>query len=208
MKKEVTKTARKNIDSIFRKHRGFLTAAEAFEEGIQSRDLYALRDDGTLEQLARGLFRHCDFGQSESSEFLALHIKIPKGVVCLTSALAFHGVILKKPNEISIALAKGSQKPRNFPFPHKLFFISEPAFSSGIEVHTKDDFQLRVYSVEKTLIDCFKFRNKIGLEVCIEGLKNWLKRQDKRINKLHTYAKVCRMEKVIAPYLQALSLEP
>lgn len=205
MKRNISEKSRSTIYRLCTKHGGLLTAAEATHEGIQPRDLYALRDEKTLEQLTRGLFRHRDFPKLKSPDLSILNLKIPTGVLSLNSALAFHGLVENFPPELQISLPQGAQRPRNFPFPHQFFFISKAAFECGILVKTVDTFPVRVYDMEKTIIDCFKFRKRIGLEICLKGLRNWLSRKDKRFEKLHKYSKVCRMGNIVAPYLDALS---
>lgn len=207
MKKQDPKNVRKSILTLSSKNHGFLTAAEAFREGIQARDLYALRDDKTLIQIARGLFRHSDLPKTKEIELITLSIKSSTAVLSLESALAFHNLIAKSPHEIFISLPKGAQRPRSYPFPHRCIFISEPAFSIGIEIHKISGYPIRIYEQEKAIVDAFKFRNKIGIETCIEALKNWKTREDKSIKNLLSYSKICRMEKIIKPYLQALSIQ-
>jgi predicted transcriptional regulator of viral defense system len=207
MKKNPKPKAVSSTHSLFLKHHGYLRASEAFANGIHPRDLYALRDQGEIELVSRGLFRLASMPQLKSPSLFRIGVKIPSGVLCLQSALEFHKLIKYTPTEISVALVKGSDKPQIHDLPIKFYLISEPAFSEGIEVHQIDGIDIRVYSLEKTLVDCFKFRNKIGLNLCLESLQAWWKREDKKPHQLLDFAKICRMEKIVRPYLELLALQ-
>lgn len=138
-------------------------------------------------------------------DFVTVAMRIPQGVICLVSALAFHELTTKVPHEVQVALKAGSEKPRlDYP-PTKYFWVSGRAFSEGVEVHKVDGVKVRVYSVEKTLADCFKFRNKIGLDVALEALRLWAPKNRRKWDKLLHNAKVCRVERILRPYLEALA---
>lgn len=190
---------------IFHQHGGALRTTKAVAAGIPARTLYSLYEAGVIEQVSRGLYRLKDLGPIEAPDLFTVAKKIPNGVVCLISALAFHGLTTQIPREVDVALKKGSEKPRLTSPPIKFYWISDPAFSAGIETHTVDGALVRVYSVEKTLADCFKFRNRIGQDLCIEALKEWKQRKRPDVKALLHYARICRVEKVIRPYLEALS---
>ena len=204
MRKTKKLTAKAAAQQLFRKHGGVLRTAQAIDAGVHPRVLYALRDDGIVQPIARGLFRLTDMAPLESPDLFVVASKVPRGVICLISALAFHGLTTQSPREVSIALAKGSEEPRIGYPPVKFYWISGPAFLEGIENHKKDGTVIRVYCAEKTLADCFKFRNKIGLDVCIEALREWRARKRPDIGKLMHFAKICRVEKIIRPYLDAI----
>jgi len=204
MRKSKSTTEKAAVRKIFLTHHGFLRASEALEEGLQSRQLLSLTDSGTLEQLSRGLFRLKDLPPLKDRNLFIIGAKIPQSVLCLNSALAFHKLIQKIPKEYCMALIKGGQKPRLETPPVKFFWISDPAFSEGIEIHKIDQIDLKVYSPEKTIANCFKFRNQIGIDLCLEALKNWLTNTNKKPEKLSKYAKICRVENVMKPYLDAL----
>jgi predicted transcriptional regulator of viral defense system len=202
------RTKKKNpadvAQDLFRKNHGVLKTKQVLDAGIHPRTLYNLRDSGVIEPIARGLFRLKEASPLESPDFFTIASKIPKGVICLVSALAFHELTTQIPREISIALTKGAEEPRIEYPPVKFYRISEPAFSEGIEIHKKDRVALRVYSREKTLADCFKFRRKIGMDVCIEALKEWRGRKGADTKKLMRFAKMCRVDRIIGPYIEAL----
>jgi predicted transcriptional regulator of viral defense system len=207
MKKNSKLNSELKVHDLFLKHQGYLRASEAFKIGIHPQTLYSLRDQGEIELVSRGLFRLASMPPLKSPNLFAVGIKVPDGVLCLQSALAFHKLIKPEPNEISIALVKGTDKPQIRDLPLKFYLISEPAFSEGIEVHQRDGIDIRVYCMEKTLVDCFKFRSKIGLNICLESLQVWWKRKNKNPTLLLDFAKTCRMENVIRPYLELLRLQ-
>ena len=131
--------------------------------------------------------------------------KIPRGVICLISALSHHGLTTQVPHTIDIALPSHSRVPKlDYP-PIRIFWFSDPAFSSGVDTFTADGVTVRVYSPEKTIADCFKYRNKIGLDVAIEALKSYLERSKKPNLKLVLkFAELNRVQKIMRPYLEAM----
>ncbi len=189
---------------LFKKHNGVLTTTQALTEGIHRRVLYAMRDSGVIEPISRGLYRLTEMPPLESPDLFTAASKIPQGVICLISALAFHGLTTQIPRSVSVALPKGAEQPRiDYP-PMQFYRISEPAFSEGIQTHKKDGVVLRVYSPEKTLADCFKFRKKIGMDICLEALRDWRNKKGTDSKKLMHFAKICRIDGVIRPYVEAL----
>jgi predicted transcriptional regulator of viral defense system len=190
--------------TLFRCHGGLLRTSEALRFGIHPRTLYAMRDAGVLEQLSRGLYRLADLPPLGAPDLVAVTRKVPTGVVCLISALAFHDLTTQIPHAVYIALARGTEPPRlDYP-PVRMFWFTGDAFTEGIETHTLDHISVPVYTPEKTLADCFKYRNKLGLDVALEGLKLYRQRRQMRLDELLRYTRICRVEKVMRPYLEAL----
>lgn len=163
-----------------------------------------MRDAGMLERLDRGLYRLSDLPPLSDPDLVTVASKIPKGVICLISALHFHGITTQIPHAVSIAVRRGTEPPRLDYLPIRLYWFSGEAFTSGIELHTIDKTPVRVYSAEKTLADCFKYRNKIGMDTVLEALTLYRDQQKTKPRKLIEYAKVCRVEKIMRPYLEAL----
>ncbi len=189
---------------IFKEHGGLLRTSEALELGIHPRYLYDMREAGMIEVLSRGLYRLADMPPLSKPDLATVALRVPRGVICLISALAFHEITTQIPHEIHVALAKGSEKPRlKFP-PLRCVWLSGAAFSEGIETQKVDGIELQVYSPEKTVADCFKFRNRIGLDVAIEALKLCRERKRSRPDVLLKYAKICRVGRVMKPYIEAL----
>jgi predicted transcriptional regulator of viral defense system len=197
------KLQEKTATEIFRRHGGILRMSEAMEEGISRRTLYAMRDDGALEQLSRGLYRLASLPGMEAPDLVAVATRAPHGVVCLTSALAYHELTTQIPRAVDLAVKKGTEKPRiDYP-PTQVYWFSGKAFSEGIEIDKIDGASVRIYSAEKSIADAFKFRNRIGLDVAIEALRTWRTRQGIDVNELLAQAQNCRVERVMRPYLEA-----
>jgi len=193
-------TARK----VFRDRGGVLKTGEALRAGIHPRTLYEMERNGILEKLARGLYRIADMPPLGNPDLVSVALKVPNGIVCLISALAYHGITTQIPHEVYLALKRGAEPPRLRYPPIRVFWFTAEAFAQGIETHRLDGIQVRIYSPEKTIADCFKYRNKIGMDTAIEALKLYRERKQFKINDLMQFARVCRVEKVMRPYLEAL----
>lgn len=197
----------KQIDTarrVFRHGGGILRTGEALNKGVHPRTLYAMRDAGLLERLDRGLYRLTDLPPLSDPDLVTVANKIPKGVICLISALHFHDITTQIPHAVSIAVNRGTEPPRlDYP-PIQLYWFSGEAFTAGVETHRIDNTPIQVYSAEKTLADCFKYRNKIGMDTVLEALTLYRDQHKPKPRKLIEYAKVCRVEKVMRPYLEAL----
>jgi len=178
-------------------------AGEALKAGVHPRTLYKMRDQGVIERLGRGMYRFADMPSLGNPDLATVAMKVPKGVICLISALSYHEMTTEIPHEIYLALPRGAEPPRlDYP-PLRIFWFSGPAFEEGIERHDVDGIPMQVYSPEKTLADCFKYRNKIGLDVVLEALKLYRQRKRFKADTLVHFARICRVEKVMRPYLEA-----
>lgn len=188
---------------IFKAHGGTLRTREALAAGIHRRTLYAMRDAGELERLARGVYRLADLPPLSNPDLATVAKRVPHGVVCLISALALHELTTQIPHVVHLALPRNTRTPRlDYP-PLQVYRFSDAAFKAGIEVHPIEGVDVRVYNAEKTLADCFKYRNKIGLDVALEALRAYRGRRGARLQRVLEYARVCRVESVIRPYLEA-----
>jgi len=190
--------------SIFRQHGGILRMSEAIHAGIHRKMLYAMLDAGIIEKLCRGLYRLADLPPLGNPDLVSVAMKVPMGVICLISSLSFHEITTQVPHEVYIALRRGTEPPRLKHPPVRIFWFTGEAFTEGIETPKVDGVQLRIYSPEKTVVDCFKYRNKIGLDTAVEALKLYRERKRIKVNELIRYARICRVEKVMRPYLEAL----
>lgn len=190
--------------NIFRRHGGVLRMSEALSAGIHRRMLYSMLEAGIIEQLSRGLYRLSDLPPLGNPDLVSVSLKIPNGVICLISALAYHEITGQVPHEVYMALERGAEAPRlNHP-PLRVFRFSEESFTIGIEKHKIDGVPVRVYSPEKTIADCFKYRNKIGLDIAIEALKLYRERKRFKRDDLIKFSQVCRVGQIMRPYLEAL----
>ncbi len=194
-----------NARTVFIRNGGMLRTSKAIRLGVHPRTLYALRDAGEIEQVGRGLYRLASAPQLTSPDVVPISMRVPRAVVCLISALAHHGLTTQVPHAVDIALSSHGQIPKIDGIPVRVFWYSEPSFSSGIDVAPIDGVLVRIYSPEKTIADCFKYRNKIGIDVAIEALRNY--REHKRkpdFKALSTFARINRVERIMRPYLEAI----
>jgi len=191
--------------AIFGQNDGMLRTAAARRAGINPATLYALRDAGYIEQVVRGLYRLTEVGLPSNPDLVIVASKVPEAVICLISALDFHDLTTQIPHRVYIALRQGSHSPRMKWPPVQAVYLTEPCFSTGVEIHEIDGVPVRIYSAEKTLVDCFKYRNKIGLDVALEALKLYRERGRMQIATISEYAIACRAWRVMRPYLEAIS---
>lgn len=190
---------------IFIKTRGgMVRAAEAIKAGIHSRTLRQLCHDETLEQVSRGIYRLASQPPISNPDLVTVAMRVPHAVVCLISALAYHELTTQVPHAVSIALKKGAETPRLEHPPLAVHRFTEASLNAGIEEHRVDGVTVRIYSPEKTLADSFKFRHKIGMDVVLEALKFYKARKTFNLGELLKYARICRVENVMRPYLEAM----
>jgi predicted transcriptional regulator of viral defense system len=190
--------------AIFKEHGGILRTAQAIRAGIHPSTLYEMRDSGRLEMVSRGVYRLADSTLLANPDLLAVAVRIPGGVICLISALAFHDLTSQIPHEVHVALPRGAEEPRLDHPPIATYRFSGEAFTEGVETHSLDGVPVRIYNPEKTLADCFKFRNKIGLDTVVEAVRMYREGRKVKVNDLMRYAAICRVTKIIRPYLEAL----
>lgn len=190
--------------SVFLQKGGLLRMSHALQAGIHRNTLRVMVERGELEKLSRGLYRLADAEPLSHPDLAIVAEKAPGGVICLISALAFHELTTQIPHEVYLAVARNTEPPRiDYP-PVRSFRFSGAAFSEGIEPHELGPMTLRVYSREKTLADCFKFRNKIGLDTCLEALRSYRQQRGFNGDALLRYAAVCRVTNVMRPYIEAV----
>ena len=190
--------------SVFREHGGVLRTMEAVRHGVHPRTLYAMRDAGLLERLGRGVYRLADLPPLGNPDLVAVALRVPQGVLCLISALAFHEIATQIPHEVYVALKRGAEPPRLEHPPVRVFWFTGKAFTEGIETRRLDGVNVRVYGAAKTVADCFKYRNKLGIDTALEALKLFLRAEKGSPDELMSFARVCRVEKVMRPYIEAL----
>jgi predicted transcriptional regulator of viral defense system len=137
-------------------------------------------------------------------DLVTVATRVSGGVICLISALAFHEITTQIPHEVHLALPQGAEEPRLDHPPIKTYRFDGKSYSEGVQIHTFDNVKVRIYSPEKTIADCFKFRNKIGLDTAIEAIRFYRERKRIQIDELMRYATICRVDKIIRPYLEVL----
>ncbi len=159
---------------------------------------------GLLDKVGRGLYRLPSHPGSEHEGLATVATKVPQAVFCLLTALQFHELTTQLPRQVWIAMPRGSHVPRiDYP-PIKMVQMTGDVYSEGIETVERDGVKLRIYGVAKTVADCFKHRNKIGLDVALEALKDVRAKRRASADELWRYAKLCRVANVMRPYLEAV----
>jgi predicted transcriptional regulator of viral defense system len=160
--------------------------------------------EGTLERLGRGEYRMARDEITEHHGLVLASAAVPDGVICLLSALSFHEVGTQLPSQIWVARRRGTWQPRGEYPPLRIVRFSEQTFTAGIDEHVLEDRVVRIYSIAKTIADCFKFRNKIGFDVALEALTDAWRQRRVRMADLDRYARICRVHNVMRPYLETL----
>ena len=182
-----------------------LRAADLQVLGAPRMALTRLSRSGQLEKVGRGLYRLPNANMSEHEGLASVAVKVPQAVFCLLTALQFHELTTQLPRRVWIAMPRGSHAPRIEHPPLKMVQFTGASYSEGVETFERDRVQLRVYTVAKTVADCFKHRNKIGLDVGLEALKEALAQKKASVDDLWHYAKICRVSNVMRPYLEAIT---
>jgi predicted transcriptional regulator of viral defense system len=177
---------------------------DAVNAGISRKAFYRLRDEGIIESLSRGIYRFTEYPSLSNPDIIAATLRAPHAVICLVSALAFHEITTQIPGAVDLAVPAGKTISRITRPPVRIHRIREPYFSIGIEERTIDGNKIRIYNPEKTLVDCFKFRNQLGMEVVLEALRLYRSRMRLKVNTIMKYARTCRVEKIIRPYFEAV----
>jgi predicted transcriptional regulator of viral defense system len=192
-----------HLIEIFRKQGGQLRMSEALAHGITRYMLYSLRDKGIIEQVSRGVYRLAELPPMSNPDLVTVSLRFPNTVVCLISALSYHNITTQIPHVVSVAVPRGARIPSlDYP-PLQAHRFSNEAYKVGVENHTIDGVSVKIYTPEKTVADCFKFRNKLGMDVVIEALRLYRSRRRFNLEKLLKYAEVCRVKNIMMPYLEA-----
>lgn len=190
------------------RHAGIVRPRDLAAEGISHQYLQSLHRRGLLERIGRGLYtlpaaaEHFD----EYAMLAEVAKRVPSGIICLLSALRFHDLTTQAPFEVWVAVEHGAYVPRDTALPLRVVYFSGAAFTAGIEEHVVNGVPVRVYSPAKTVADCFKYRNKIGLDVALEALRETWRERRATMDEMWRYAKVCRVANVMRPYLASLSV--
>ena len=188
----------------FAKKHGMIRVRDAIGQGIHPENLRRLCKKGLLIKMARGIYIPADRDISANVGLAQVSKRVPHGVICLLSALQFHDIGTQSPFEVWIAIAPKAAEPQiDYP-PVRIVRFSGNALSEGIEIHQIEGVHVKIYNKAKTIADCFKYRNKIGLDIALEALKDSRQRKLCTNDQLWEYAKVCRVSNVMKPYLEAM----
>jgi len=175
------------------------------EMGLSWRQINKLLDEGKLERVGRGLYVWKTAPPSEHRTLAEAAVRVPHGVICLLSALAFHGLGTQVPHAVWMAVRRGSRLPRADWPPIEIVQFSGEAWTHGVEEHAIEGANVKITSAAKTVADCFKFRSKVGLDVALEALRDYLGRRGRSIDELLEAADACRVRRVMMPYVESLA---
>ncbi len=194
----------KTITPIFKNRAGYAYLKELKKHGIHTDTIRRLLQDGAIEKVKAGLYKLTDMPVLANQGMIDVCMAMPKAVVCLHSALSYHDLTTALPAAVMIALPRES-KPVKLAYPPiQAFYFSPPNYQIGIERVLTKVGNFAIYNVEKTIVDCFRYRHKLGMEVALEGLRKYLKSPGYNLNKLLKYAKAGRMLRVMKPYIEAV----
>jgi predicted transcriptional regulator of viral defense system len=183
---------------------GMLRPRDLASRNIPRTYLKRLHDRGLLVKETRGLYKLPDAEVTENHSLAEACKRVPRGVVCLLSALQFHKLTTQAPSEVWLALDRKARAPKNGGQPLRIVRMSGRALTEGIEENRIEGVAVQVYKPAKTVADCFKYRNKIGLDVALEALRDYRQKHRGGMDELWRFAKMCRVEKIMQPYLEAL----
>jgi predicted transcriptional regulator of viral defense system len=191
------------VASIVRKA-GVFRPRELDRAGIPRQYLRQAKDRGLVRQVGRGLYIAEGSRVTEHHTLVEAAKRVPRGVICLLSALRFHGLTTQSPHEVWIAIAHKARQPRADYPPMRIVHFSGAALSYGVTEKKLEGVIVRVFNPAKTVADCFKFRNKIGLDVAMEALRDCYRQRKATMDELFVAARVCRVARIMQPYLESL----
>lgn len=193
----------KNLLNFIKKW-GVITSKEATYLGVHSQTITRMIYRGILERIARGQYSLSDHPITEHQTLAIVARAVPAGVVCLLSVLSFHGLGTQLPAQVWLAVDHRAPQPRLYHPPLRVVRFSGEAFTAGIETYSLEGQPVRMYSIDKTLADLFKYRNKVGLGVALEALREAWNEKRFAMDDLDRYAQICRVKRIMSPYLEAL----
>ena len=193
------------LKKIFEKNSGYARTKDILNAGINSYYLYRLLENNTISKIKRGLYHWDDNDYDVNHELVQVSKIVPKGVICLLSALSYYEITTINSWEYYIAIHRDDRKPivPDYP-PINFFYFSEKQYKTGIQEIEINNNKVKIYDIEKTICDCLRFRNKIGMDVVKEAMIDYIKKQDSNINKLLKYAEITGIYNLAKKYLEVL----
>jgi predicted transcriptional regulator of viral defense system len=195
------------VRNIFKKNNGYAYLKELKKRGVHTKTIKKMFADGIIEKVKPGLYKLVDMPIAAQQGMIDVCIAMPKAVVCLFSALSYYEMTTTVPSSVMVALPRGNKPVAILYPPTRVFYFSGKNYVSGIEMIETGFGTIRIYDIEKTIVDCFRFRKKLGDDVALEGLKNYLDKPDYNIQKVLNYAKQGRMYNIMKPYLEAYMIK-
>ena len=189
---------------VFEENNGILRASKAVELGVPKHILYGMVKTGELVREAQGIYRLSESDPLGNPDLVQISLRVPRAVFCLISALYFHELTTQIPHFIYFALPRDVKTPKIGHPPIRVFHFSQKPYKAGIVEHELDGVKIKIYDREKTIADCFKFREKIGVDVALEAARDYLRQPNVNVSLLMKYARINRVEKIMRPYMEAL----
>lgn len=198
------RTSSQRASSLLRR-KGLVRSSELERKGVSRSVLKRLSDRGVIERVSRGVYALPGAVLTEHHSLAEASRLVPGGVICLVTALRFHGLTTQNPFEVWMAIEAKAWRPKRDGVRLHIVHFSGRAFTEGIEEHNVGGVRIRVYNAAKTVADCFKFRNKIGIDVAVEALKDFTRLHRGGANELARFARICRVSRVMQPYMDAIA---
>jgi len=194
----------KRMLNYFKKHGGIVRFSSIIKAGFHPDTLSALEKEGKIVKITRGLYRMTQYRFGSYPDLVIASFQAPRGIICLVSALAFHEVTNEIPRYVDIAIPAGTRANRIKYPPVQFYRFSVKTWNVGVEVHQSEGYKIRVYNLAKTIADCFKFRNRIGVNIARDSLKIAVSEKGIKPQDIMKYAKLCRVDRIIKPILETM----
>lgn len=194
---------RNEIINFFKKRNGYAKYKDFKEHKIHSREIARLLQEGLIEKVQSGLYRLKSFEITEQQYFIELGMMMPKAVVCLYSALAYYDLTTFVPTKLMLAVPKHYKVPKIEYPPTQFFYFSPKLYEAGLEEIVTKNGVFKIYSVEKSICDAFRFRRRLGMDSALEALFAYLKKRNRKLPQLIQHAKLCRVYNIMKPYIEA-----
>jgi len=203
-KEDMVSKKHEKIIKIFKIHNGYARSKDILAEGIHPRDIKSILDRGMVIKVKNGLYRLSDTPVISNQSFIDIACAVSEGVICLLSALSYYELTTFNPSIISVAIHRKSWRPKIEYPPVEFYYFSKKQFEAGIDEIKIADHKISIYCIEKTICDCFRYRNKLGLDIAKEGLSEYLKRKDRNLERLLEYAEICRVKSLLRIWISAM----
>lgn len=190
--------------NFFKSNGGTVRFSAILKVGFHPDSLNTLVGEKQVEKLARGLYRLTNYSVGEHPDLFTASLQAPRGVICLLSALSFHEATIEIPKYVDIAIPRGTHAYRIKYPPARFYRFDSKSWEAGIEEHKVEGCKIKIYNLAKTIADCFKFRNKIGINVAQEALKVAIAEKNIKPKEIMQYAKICRVDNIIKLILEAM----
>jgi predicted transcriptional regulator of viral defense system len=193
-----------SITEFMESRSGYATMGAFKNAGIHTRTIRNALEKGIITKIKPGLYKLKDYPRDEFESFIDIHTANKNAIICLSTALAYHELTTFSPSKVDVAVPNNTDTFELIYPPMNVYFFRERMYNAGIETIEKDYGEFKVYNMPKTVCDMFRYRNKIGEDLALEGLQNYLKRSKNNLNELAEFMIVCRVKSVMEPYIKAM----